>query len=201
MVRRGQVDAIHSDKSAMSALMAAASNGSTAIVDLVLKAGAKVTAPLRPRVPRPRLSRGLPRHSSCPLPRLLFHGSLPLASPPLLPTRLAVGISIPPPHPPCLWHLHPSPPTGPRQVNLRNSDGVTALMHAAVLSHYEVVVQLLVVGADLRATDNDGFDALVAAATGGSAAVSKLLIEKGLDANVMAASGGAPLMIAAKAVT
>ena len=84
---------------------------------------------------------------------------------------------------------------------MRNSDGVTALMHAAVLSHYEVVVQLLVVGADLRATDNDGFDALVAAATGGSAAVSKLLIEKGLDANVMAASGGAPLMIAAKAVT
>lgn len=37
-----EVDAIHSDKSAMSALMAAASNGSTAIVQRVLDAGAKV---------------------------------------------------------------------------------------------------------------------------------------------------------------
>lgn len=53
--------------------------------------------------------------------------------------------------------------------------------------------------ADLHATDNDGFDALVAAATGGSAAVSQLLIDKGLDVNVMAGSGGAPLSIAAKA--
>ena len=37
-----EVDAIHTDKSAMSALMAAASNGSTAIVQQVLDAGAKV---------------------------------------------------------------------------------------------------------------------------------------------------------------
>ena len=54
-------------------------------------------------------------------------------------------------------------------VNQRNSDGVTALMHSAVLSHVEVVKQLLEGGADLRAVDNDGFDALVAAATGGFA--------------------------------
>jgi ankyrin repeat protein len=63
------VDALHDDKSAMSALMAAASNGSSLIVDHILKAGAN--------------------------------------------------------------------------VNLRNSDGVTALMHSAVLSHLDVVVQLL----------------------------------------------------------
>ena len=36
------VDAIHGDKSAMSALMAAASNGSTPIVQKVLDAGAQV---------------------------------------------------------------------------------------------------------------------------------------------------------------
>jgi len=58
------VDALHEDKSAMSALMAAASNGSL----------------------------------------------------PLLETLLAFGANI----------------------NLRNSDGVTALMHAAVLGHTEV---------------------------------------------------------------
>ena len=39
--------------------------------------------------------------------------------------------------------------------------------------------QLLDAGADLKATDNDGFDALVAAATGGSAVVAKLLLERG----------------------
>ncbi len=34
-------------------------------------------------------------------------------------------------------------------------------MHAAVLGHVHVMELLLERGADLRATDNDGFDALV----------------------------------------
>ena len=54
-------------------------------------------------------------------------------------------------------------------MNQRNSDGVTALMHASVIGHAEVVRELIARGADLSATDNDGFDALIAAATGGSA--------------------------------
>jgi len=43
-----------------------------------------------------------------------------------------------------------------------------------------------------------GFDALVAAATGGSAEACTFLLGKGLSPNVMAGSGGAPLMIAAR---
>ena len=58
---------------------------------------------------------------------------------------------------------------------------------------------LLARGADLHARDNDGFDALVAAATGGTAEVCRLLLGKGLDPNIMAGSGGSPLMIAARA--
>ena len=115
-------------------------------------------------------------------------------------------------------------------MNQRNSDGVTALMHASVIGHAEVVRELIARGADLSATDNDGFDALIAAATGGSAEacascrnhralpafqqlhshlhphlrshlssqVCQLLVDKGLDVNVMAGSGGSPLMIAAR---
>jgi ankyrin repeat protein len=59
---------------------------------------------------------------------------------------------------------------------------------------------LLARGADLHARDNDGFDALVAAATGGTAEVCRLLLAKGLDPNIMAGSGGSPLMIAARGV-
>ena len=84
-------------------------------------------------------------------------------------------------------------------MNKRNSDGVTALMHAAVLAHAHIVEGLLERGADLTARDNDGFDALVAAATGGTAEVCRLLLGKGLDPNIMAGSGGSPLMIAARA--
>ena len=68
-----------------------------------------------------------------------------------------------------------------------------------MLSHVDVVNHLIDAGADIHANDNDGFDALVAAATGGSAEVASLLIGKGLDPNVIAGSGGAPLAIAAKA--
>ena len=69
-----------------------------------------------------------------------------------------------------------NPNPNPNQVDKRNSDGVTALMHAAVLAHAHIVEGLLERGADLNARDNDGFDALVAAATGGTAEVCRLLL-------------------------
>jgi len=89
----------------------------------------------------------------------------------------------------------------PKQLELRNSEGRTALSIGAAVGATEVVRLLLEKGAKLEGTDDEGKTALLHAAGHqfpGSLATLALLLEKGADPNARDQAGNTPLSEARK---
>ena len=80
-------------------------------------------------------------------------------------------------------------------VDLRNRVGETPLMMAALKAETDAVDALLAHGAKVR---KDGWSPLHYAATGGSAAIVKLLLAKGAALEARSPNGTTPLMMAAR---
>ena len=80
-------------------------------------------------------------------------------------------------------------------VDLRNRVGETPLMMAALKAETDAVDALLAHGAKVR---KDGWSPLHYAATGGSAAIVKLLLSKGAALEARSPNGTTPLMMAAR---
>lgn len=89
---------------------------------------------------------------------------------------------------------------GPADVNARDSDGITVLMHAArgnrpdianpgPTDHPDVVELLIERGADVNAKTDNGFVALFWAARYGHDKVAKVLIDHGADVNAKDTGG------------
>jgi len=68
-------------------------------------------------------------------------------------------------------------------VNLKDNDGMTALMWAAREGHIDTVAMLIDKGSDVNAKDNKGFTALTWAAMFSRTDIEALLIDKGADVN------------------
>ena len=83
-------------------------------------------------------------------------------------------------------------------VNLKDNDGMTALMWAAREGHIDTVAMLIDKGADVNAKDNKGFAALTWAAMFSRTDIEALLIDKGADVNAKEVNGMTDLMNAAK---
>jgi len=81
-------------------------------------------------------------------------------------------------------------------VNTKDNDGWTPLMHAAEKGHKEVVELLIEKGADVNIQDEDGWTALMFASQNGHKEVVELLIEKGADVNAKDYFGLTALMFA-----
>jgi len=75
------------------------------------------------------------------------------------------------------------------------------LRRAAESGNIDEVRTLLDAGAELNATDDEGFTALMYASWIGHSEVAKLLIEAGVDVNAQAKEGGTALMIASEVGT
>jgi hypothetical protein len=80
----------------------------------------------------------------------------------------------------------------------RRSGGATALMSAAYVGAVDLARDLIDRGADLAASDEDGFSALMYAANGGQDELVKLLLDAGADVNQTDHAGSTPLMFAAQ---
>jgi len=89
---------------------------------------------------------------------------------------------------------------GPEDVNARDSDGITVLMHAArgdrpeianpgPTDHPDVVELLIKRGADVNSKTDTGFVALFWAARYGHDKVAKVLIDHGADVNAKDTGG------------
>jgi len=83
-------------------------------------------------------------------------------------------------------------------INVKNSNGWTALMFAASRNNTEVVKVLISAGADINAKNNYGWTALMYAALDGSKEAVKFLIDAGADINAKNSEGWTALMLAAK---
>ena len=81
------------------------------------------------------------------------------------------------------------------QVDIRNHAGETPLMMAALKAEVDAVGALLAHGA---AVQKDGWSPLHYAATGGSAAIVKLLLSKGAVLEARSPNATTPLMMAAR---
>ena len=81
------------------------------------------------------------------------------------------------------------------QVDIRNQAGETPLMMAALKAEADAAAALLAHGA---AVQKDGWSPLHYAATGGSAAIVKLLLSKGAPLEARSPNGSTPLMMAAR---
>jgi ankyrin repeat protein len=81
------------------------------------------------------------------------------------------------------------------QVDIRNQAGETPLMMAALKAETEAASALVAHGAAVR---KDGWSPLHYAATGGSAAIIKLLLSKGAVLEARSPNGSTPLMMAAR---
>ena len=84
---------------------------------------------------------------------------------------------------------------GGADANAKDSDGMTALMYAALYTSADSMKMLLDRGADPNAKNNAGLTALMLAA--GDLEKVKLLLAKGADVNAKGTFGAPPLMIAA----
>ena len=73
---------------------------------------------------------------------------------------------------------------GPSLLNLKDADGGTAAMSAAVHCHVSVLKYLIEKKVDLNATDSDGWTALMYACTVGNKEEVELLIAAGADASI-----------------
>ena len=80
-------------------------------------------------------------------------------------------------------------------VDIRNRAGETPLMMAALKAEVDAVDALLAHGA---AVQKDGWSPLHYAATGGSAAIVKLLLARGAVLEARSPNGSTPLMMAAR---
>jgi len=81
------------------------------------------------------------------------------------------------------------------RIDVRNHAGETPLMMAALKAEPSAVADLLARGA---AVQKDGWTPLHYAATGGSAAIVKLLLAKGAVLEARSPNGSTPLMMAAR---
>ena len=81
------------------------------------------------------------------------------------------------------------------QVDVRNHAGETPLMMAALKAEVDAASALVAHGAAVR---KDGWSPLHYAATGGSAAIVKLLLDKGAVLEARSPNGSTPLMMAAR---
>ena len=81
------------------------------------------------------------------------------------------------------------------QIDVRNHAGETALMMAALKAEVDAATALVAHGA---AVQKDGWSPLHYAATGGSAAIVKLLLAKGAPLEARSPNGSTPLMMAAR---
>ena len=81
------------------------------------------------------------------------------------------------------------------QVDIRNHAGETPLMMAALKAEVDAAVALVAHGA---AVQKDGWSPLHYAATGGSAAIVRLLLSKGATLEARSPNGSTPLMMAAR---
>ncbi len=74
-------------------------------------------------------------------------------------------------------------------INIRGPSGYTPLFESVLKHHVHSVALLLERGANARLINNDGFDALDAAAFGGCAMCAHALIKAGLDPNTVRHDG------------
>jgi len=81
------------------------------------------------------------------------------------------------------------------QIDVRNHAGETPLMMAALKAEVDAATALVAHGA---AVQKDGWSPLHYAATGGSAAIVKLLLAKGAPLEARSPNGSTPLMMAAR---
>ena len=81
------------------------------------------------------------------------------------------------------------------QIDIRNHAGETPLMMAALKAEVDAATALVAHGA---AVQKDGWSPLHYAATGGSAAIVKLLLAKGAPLEARSPNGTTPLMMAAR---
>ena len=81
------------------------------------------------------------------------------------------------------------------QVDIRNHAGETPLMMAALKAEVDAAGALVAHGA---AVQKDGWSPLHYAATGGSAAIVKLLLSRGAPLEARSPNGSTPLMMAAR---
>jgi ankyrin repeat protein len=81
------------------------------------------------------------------------------------------------------------------QVDIRNHAGETPLMMAALKAEVDAATALVAHGA---AVQKDGWSPLHYAATGGNAAIVKLLLSKGATLEARSPNGSTPLMMAAR---
>ena len=81
------------------------------------------------------------------------------------------------------------------QVDIRNHAGETPLMMAALKAEVDAASALVAHGASVK---KDGWSPLHYAATGGSAAIVKLLLDKGAVLEARSPNGSTPLMMAAR---
>jgi hypothetical protein len=81
------------------------------------------------------------------------------------------------------------------QIDVLNHAGETPLMMAALKAEVEAASALVAHGAAVR---KDGWSPLHYAATGGSAAIVKLLLSKGAPLEARSPNGSTPLMMAAR---
>ena len=82
-------------------------------------------------------------------------------------------------------------------INAKDADGMTALMHAANFARDKVTKLLLKHGADVKIRDSSGKTALMYAADHQKDDVARLLLEHGADVNAKDKSGNTALMFAA----
>ena len=81
------------------------------------------------------------------------------------------------------------------QIDIRNHAGETPLMLAALKAEVDAATALIAHGA---AVQKEGWSPLHYAATGGSAAIVKLLLSKGANLEARSPNGSTPLMMAAR---
>ena len=81
------------------------------------------------------------------------------------------------------------------QIDVRNHAGETPLMMAALKSELDAATALVAHGASVQ---KDGWSPLHYAATGGSAAIVRLLLAKGAPLEARSPNGSTPLMMAAR---
>lgn len=73
----------------------------------------------------------------------------------------------------------------PDQIDVKNSNGMTALMFAAAWGHADIAALLLEKGADVDQQDWSGERALMYAAHNGRTGVVQVLLEKGADIDAL----------------